>query len=240
MHMSPRWTRSGWAAAIVAVLAGVALTATGPAVHASTAVVNVTINADEGLGTVPATAYGLNQAVWDAQMNTAASVNLLSQAGIEMMRYPGGSYGDIYNWQTSTASGGYVAPGTDFDQFMSTVNAVGGQAMLIANYGSGTPQEAADWVQYANVTKDYHDEYWEIGNEVYGNGYYGDDWETDDHSSKSPTTYADNVLQYASAMKAVDPTIKIGAVLTLPGNWPSSGRRSTSTPAPAVRASASR
>jgi hypothetical protein len=212
--------RSGWAAAIVAVLIGVALTATGPAVHASTAVVNVTINADEGLGTVPGTAYGLNQAVWDAQMNTAASVNLLSQAGIGMMRYPGGSYGDIYNWQTNTAPGGYVAPGTGFDQFMSTVNAVGAQAILIANYGSGTPQEAADWVQYANITKGYHDEYWEIGNEVYGNGYYGDDWETDDHSSKSPTAYADNVLQYASAMKAVDPTIKIGAVLTLPGNWP--------------------
>jgi hypothetical protein len=230
MHMSPapgsgrtrRFVnaRSGWAVAIVAVLAGVALTATGPAVHASTSVVNVTINADEGLGTVPSTAYGLNQAVWDSQMNTAASVNLLSQAGVEMMRYPGGSYGDMYNWQTNTAPGGYVAPGTDFDQFMSTVNAVGAQAILIANYGSGTPQEAADWVQYANVTKDYHDQYWEIGNELYGNGYYGDDWETDDHSSKSPTTYADNVLQYASAMKAVDPTIKIGAVLTLPGNWP--------------------
>jgi hypothetical protein len=230
MHVSPAQghgrrrrlanARSGWTAAIVAVLIGVALTATGPAVHASTAVVNVTINADEGLGTVPDTAYGLNQAVWDAQMNTAASVNLLSQAGIEMMRYPGGSYGDIYNWQTNTAPGGYVAPGTGFDQFMSTVNSVGAQAILIANYGSGTPQEAADWVQYANITKGYHDEYWEIGNEVYGNGYYGDDWETDDHSSKSPTTYADNVLQYASAMKAVDPTIKIGAVLTLPGNWP--------------------
>ena len=224
MDLSPapgsRSTRSGWAAAIVAVLAGVALTATGPAVHASTGVVNVTINAGEGLGTVPSTAYGLNQAVWDSQMNTTASVNLLSQAGVEMMRYPGGSYGDNYNWQTNTAPGGYVAPGTGFDQFMSTVNAVGAQPMLIANYGSGTPQEAAGWVQYANITKGYHDEYWEIGNEVYGNGYYGDDWETDDHSSKSPTTYADNVLQYASAMKAVDPTIKIGAVLTLPGNWP--------------------
>jgi Cellulose binding domain/Fibronectin type III domain len=215
-----RSPRPGWAVAMATVLAGVALTATGPAAHASTAVVNVTVNADEGLGTVPDTAYGLNQAVWDSQMNTSASVNLLSQAGIEMMRYPGGSYGDIYNWQTSTAPGGYVAPGTDFDQFMGTVNATGAQAILIANYGSGTPQEAADWVQYANITKGYHDEYWEIGNEVYGNGYYGADWETDDHSSKSPTTYADNVLQYASAMKAVDPTVKIGAVLTLPGNWP--------------------
>ena len=118
-------------------------------------------------------------------MNTPASVGLLSQAGVGMMRYPGGSYSDAYNWQTNTVTGGYVAPGTGFDSFMATVKATGAQAILTANYGSGTPQEAADWVQYANITKGYHDEYWEIGNELYGNGYYGSDWETDNHASKS-------------------------------------------------------
>ena len=162
------------------------------------------MNADEGLGTVPATAYGANQAVWDANMNTPASVNLLSQAKVGMMRYPGGSYGDGYHWQTGTMTGdGYVAPGTGFDSFMGTVKSTGSQAILIANYGSGTPQEAADWVRYANVTKGYHDQYWEIGNEVLGNGYYGADWELDNHASKSPTTYATN---------PVDTT------LTAPGN----------------------
>jgi hypothetical protein len=139
-----------------------------------------------------------------------------------MMRYPGGSYGDIYNWQNNTAGGGSVAPGTDFDQFMGTVQAVGAQAILIANYGTGTPQEAAAWVKYANITKGYHDEYWEIGNEQYGDGYYGSDWEANNYTDKSPTAYAENFLQYADAMKAVDPSIKIGAVLTLPGNWPDS------------------
>jgi hypothetical protein len=229
-----RRRRLWWPAAAVATLTWAALTLSGAAgaagtanaaagtANAAAAAVNVTVNADEGLGTVPSTAYGLNQAVWDAQMNTPASVGLLSQAGVAMMRYPGGSYSDAYNWQTNTVTGGYVAPGTGFDSFMSTVKAVGAQAILTANYGSGTPQEAADWVQYANITKGYHDEYWEIGNELYGNGYYGDDWETDNHASKSPATYAQNVIQYASAMKAVDPTIKIGAVLTLPGNWPDS------------------
>jgi hypothetical protein len=224
MRLSHSPVRRAWwpIAAAAALVAGVALSTGDVPAAATSASVNVTVNADEGLGTVPSTAYGLNQAVWDSQMNTQASVNMLSQAGVEMMRYPGGSYGDIYNWQTNTAPGGYVAPGTDFDQFMGTVQAVGAQAILIANYGSGTPQEAADWVRYANITKGYHDEYWEIGNEIYGNGYYGADWETDNHSSKSPATYASNLLQYASAMKAVDPTIKIGAVLTLPGNWPDS------------------
>lgn len=189
--------------------------------HATAAVVNVTLNAREGLGTVPTTAYGANQAVWDANMNTPASVSLLGQAHVGMMRYPGGSYGDGFHWQTNTMTGdGYIAPGTDFDSFMGTVKSAGSQAILIANYGSGTPQEAADWVKYANITKGYHDQYWEIGNEVMGNGYYGTNWELDNHADKSPTAYANNVVQFVQAMKAVDPTIKIGAVLTMPGNWP--------------------
>jgi len=213
-------------AAAAALLGATLATGVVPAV-ATTSPVNVTVNAREGLGTVPSTAYGLNQAVWDSQMNTQFSVNMLKQAGVGMMRYPGGSYGDIYHWQTNTAPGGFVAQGTNFDSFMSTVQSVGAQAIIIANYGSGSPQEAASWVQYANITKGYHDQYWEIGNEQYGNGYYGADWETDNHASHSPAAYASNFMQYASAMKAVDPTIKIGAVLTLPGNWPDSVVAST-------------
>jgi hypothetical protein len=219
-------TRSAWITALgaVALTAGVltAPRATAAGGATANAAVNVTVNAQEGLGTVPSTGYGLNSAVWDSQMNVSQVQDLLQQAGVRMMRYPGGSYGDIYNWQNNTATGGFVAQGTDFDSFMGTVKKVGAQPIIIANYGTGTPQEAADWVQYANVTKGYGAKYWEIGNELYGNGYYGADWEADNHSSKSPATYASNVLQYASAMKAVDPTIKIGAVLTLPGNWPDS------------------
>jgi hypothetical protein len=209
------------AGALVPAVAAVGAAA-APAAAGDAAAVNVTVNAHEGLGTIPATGYGLNSAVWDSQMNVPAVQNLLAQANIGMLRYPGGSYGDAYHWQTNTVDGGYVAPGTDFDSFMGTVKKIGAQPILIANYGTGTPAEAAGWVKYANVTKGYGDKYWEIGNEVYGNGYYGSAWEADDHASKSPTTYADNVLQYVSAMKAVDPTIKIGAVLTLPGNWPDS------------------
>ena len=37
---------------------------------------------------------------------------------------------------------------------------------------------------------------------------------------KSPTAYATNLVAYSKAMKAVDPTVKIGAVLTTPGGWP--------------------
>jgi hypothetical protein len=210
--------------AALAVLAALAVTAAGvvalPAAVAADAPVQVTVNARAGLATVGGAAVGVNHAVWDADLGTDEVADLLHDAGTQVMRYPGGSYSDIYHWKDNTAPGGYVAPDTDFDHFMAGVRRAGAQAMVIANYGTGTPQEAADWVRYANVEKKYGVTYWEIGNELYGNGHYGASWEADDHPAKTPAEYATNLVQYARAMKAVDPTIKIGAVLTTPGSWP--------------------
>ena len=98
-----------------------------------------------------------------------------------------------------------------------------------------TPAQTPD-NQYDRLAID-HDQpigiqYWEIGNEINGNGYYSDidanwNWQTDLHAPPgsvrgnnpllSPTAYGQNFVEFASAMKAVDPTIKIGAVLVGPG-----------------------
>ncbi|MEU8173871.1 cellulose binding domain-containing protein [Microbispora hainanensis] len=180
----------------------------------------MTVNTGTSLGTIPAAGHGVNVAVYDGNMNSSPVAGLLRDAGFTAVRYPGGSYGDIYHWKTHTTEGGYVAPGTDFDTYVSTVRSAGAQPVVIANYGTGTAQEAADWVRYANVTKGYGVRFWEIGNEVYGNGHYGSGWEQDDHADKSPRAYANNVLQYISAMKTVDSSIKVGVVLTTPGGWP--------------------
>ncbi|WP_129843115.1 cellulose binding domain-containing protein [Streptomyces sp. RFCAC02] len=187
---------------------------------ADTPDVEVSVNAALGLGTLDEAAFGVNTAIWDAHMNDPEVATLMGDAGIGAMRYPGGSYGDIYHWEDHTAPGGYVAPGTGFDDFMGTVRATGAQPIIIANYGTGTPEEAAEWVRYANITRGYGAKYWEIGNEIYGNGHYGAGWEADDHPDKSPAEYARNVLAYAEAMRAVDPSISIGVVLTTPGDWP--------------------
>jgi hypothetical protein len=204
---------------------------------AATETASVTVNATAGLGTVPAHAIGLNTAVYDSDMNDTAIAPLLKAAGIDAMRYPGGSYSDIYNWQTQTAvDSGYVAPNTSFSSFMTTANAAGAQPIITVNYGSGTTSLAAAWVQAAasdNVG------YWEIGNEVYGNGTYGANWETDAHCETSlngpavtigsepsqtydcgPTQYAANFLQYESAIHAANANAKVCAVVTTPGFWP--------------------
>ncbi|MBY8874275.1 cellulose binding domain-containing protein [Micromonospora sp. PLK6-60] len=214
------------------LLAAAGLAGAAPAGAAAAAdPVTVTVNARAGLATVPDTALGVNHAIWDSNLGTAETSDLLRAAGVRMLRYPGGSYADIYHWRTHTAPGGYVAPNTDFDTFMAATRRVGAQPMIIANYGTGTPAEAADWVRYANVTKKYGAKYWTVGNENYGNGLYGSAWEADDHPDKSATQYANMVVEYADAMKAVDPTIKVGAVLTMPGNWPD-GIKADADPGP--------
>ncbi|WP_188197122.1 cellulose binding domain-containing protein [Nonomuraea sp. SYSU D8015] len=192
-----------------------------PAAYADEpAPVAVTVNARAALATVPETGIGTNHAIWDTHLGSDETADKLKDAGVKLLRYPGGSYSDIYHWADHTAPGGYVAPNTDFDTFMRGVRRTGAQAMVTANYGTGTAEEAAAWVRHANVTKGYGIKYWEIGNENYGNGHYGAAWEADDHPDKSPAEYARHVVSYADAMKAVDPTIKIGAVLTTSANWP--------------------
>lgn len=224
--------------ALAAVLGAALLTAAPPlSDSAQAASASVTINATAGLGTVPAGAIGLSTAVYDGDMNDAAIPPLLKAAGVNALRYPGGSYSDIYNWQTQTAAaGGYVAPNTSFASFMTTANAAGARPVITVNYGTGTPSLAASWVQAAASDSVG---YWEVGNEVYGNGTYGANWETDAHCETSlngpavtvggepsqtydcgPTQYAANVAQFESAMHAVSPNAKVCAVLTTPGFWP--------------------
>ncbi|HEU5426336.1 MAG TPA: alpha-L-arabinofuranosidase, partial [Actinocrinis sp.] len=141
-------------------LAGVA----APSAQAASAV-SVTVNATAGLGAIPSGAIGLNTAVYDGYMNDAPIPGLLKAAGINALRYPGGSYSDIYNWQTNVAQGGYDAPNTSFANFMSTAQSAGTSPIITVNYGTGTPSLAAAWVQNANVTNHYNIQYWEVGNE---------------------------------------------------------------------------
>jgi hypothetical protein len=196
-------------------------------------------------------AVGANAAAWDSNLVDRGVPKLLEDAGVQLMRYPGGSLSDNYHWLSNTPDDpnvGGTDPAANFDAFMSVVDRADARAMITVNYGSGTPEEAADWVRYANRGSrryqgpvptypgasakghDYRIRYWEIGNELYGDGTYGATWEVN-KKPHDPTTYANGVLSYAAAMKAVDPSIRIGAVLTAPGNWPD-GQVNAASPEP--------
>jgi hypothetical protein len=193
--------------------------------------VSITVNTAAEITTLSQTAFGLNTAVWDWHLLDPVIPSLLKNLNVKVLRFPGGSFSDIYDWKTNSTvpdqNFPYVDPDNTFDNFMKLVNEIGAQALITVNYGTnfagtagGNPQEAAAWVKYANVDHNYNVKYWEIGNEVYGNNTYGSNWEADLHATKGPQSYADNFIEYVKAMKAVDPAIKIGAVLTCPYNWP--------------------
>jgi hypothetical protein len=210
----------------------------------------VTINAGQALGTLTGISKGLNTAVWDGDLTDSAAATAIKNAGVGMLRYPGGSTSDVYHWQSNSNVSGQ---GTDnandnFDAFMTMAQSVGTQPIITVDYGGGTPAEAAGWVQYANKGgagyngpvptyaggsssgHTYGIKYWEIGNEIYGDGTYGASWEYNNNPHTS-AAYASNVVTYSNAMKAVDPSIKIGAVLTAPGNWPD-GVTNSASPQP--------
>jgi autotransporter-associated beta strand protein len=284
-------------------LAVSAVTLLAPSARAQTAV-NVSVNAASpityangaAVATMPATGLGLCSSVYANMWGDPNLPGDIAASGVQTVRYPGGSYSDIYNWSLNTANeGGYVGPHADMGNFFNVIDHAGTSAMVTVNYGSNStnvmgaqPQEAAAEVAYANgdpsiygTSKDVslgvdaagvnwytagywaklrastasqyqtwataagsympasaflainHPaaegiKYWEIGNEIGGNGYFGAQWEYDLHApynngntsdntgrvgnaALSPTAYAQNLNQFATLMKQVDPTIKIGA-----------------------------
>src|SRR2546423_4346962 len=170
----------------------------------------VLVNVDTNVvkRTVDARLFGLNAAVWDSQFDSATTISLLSANGTRLLRFPGGSLSDEYHWRTNTTLNNTWTWATSFDAFATVALAINAQTVITANYGTGTPQEAADWVQYANVTKRDGFTYWEIGNECYGS------WETDTRQRHhDPYTYAIAARDNIALMKAVDPGVKVGVVV---------------------------
>src|SRR5690242_12375757 len=93
--------RLGLVTAVALAAAGVTVADVGTASAASASTVSV--NAGQPRGTFSSVAVGTNVSVYDGYMNDANIPGLLKNGGIGAVRYPGGSYSDIYHWQTNTA-----------------------------------------------------------------------------------------------------------------------------------------
>jgi len=91
----------------------------------------------------------------------------------------------------------------NFEQFVDFLHAVGPDMvpLICVNFFTGTPQEAADWVYYANVHRSLKIKYWEVGNEMWGF------WEAG--GPLGSAAYADRFLKFRDAMMAVDPSIVV-------------------------------
>jgi hypothetical protein len=168
----------------------------------------VRVNATQMLRTVDARLFGINTAIWDGLLDTPQTVAALRELDLQALRFPGGSLSDEYHWATGAVGGGGPCA-SSFVNFMHVATNIHAQTIITVNYGSGTPEEAAAWVRCANLTNHCDFKYWEIGNENYGN------WEHDETAAPhDAVTYAQRAKEYFRQMKAVDPSIRIGVVVS--------------------------
>lgn len=156
-----------------------------------------------------------------------------------VLRAFGGCYSDVYHWKDAIGPRNTrkkvknvmwgareselidgVGPEIDnqfgTDEFLTFCEEIGAKPYLNVNYGTGIPEEAADWVEYCNGSKDseygafrikngriapYNVKIWGIANEIYGF------WEVG--YEKNPKDYVKRYLEFAKKMRKKDPLIKL-------------------------------
>jgi alpha-N-arabinofuranosidase len=86
-------------------------------------------------------------------------VGALKALKVPNVRWPGGCFADEYHWRNGIGServatlnsnwGGVIDPNTfGTHEFMDFIDQIGSEAYVSVNVGSGTPKEAADWLEY--------------------------------------------------------------------------------------------
>ena len=91
-------------------------------------------------------------------------VGALKAIKVPNVRWPGGCFADEYHWRKGIGPqravtlnpnwGGVIEPNTfGTDEFMDFLDQIGAEAYVSANIGSGTPQEAAEWLEYMTAAQ---------------------------------------------------------------------------------------
>lgn len=145
-------------------------------------------------------------------------VEALRDLNLPVLRWPGGCFADEYHWRdgigpkekrrrmVNTNWGGTVEDNSfGTHEFMELCEQIGCEPYIAVNLGSGTVQEAAEWIEYMTAdgdstitkqrkengrTKPWHLKYIGIGNENWGCG-----------GNMSPDFYANEYKRYQSFCK---------------------------------------
>jgi alpha-L-arabinofuranosidase len=116
--------------------------------------------------------HGVYEGIWvgpDSRIpNTRGIRNdvvaALKAIKVPNVRWPGGCFADEYHWRKGIGPqrsvtlnpnwGGVIEPNTfGTTEFMDFLDQIGAEAYLSVNVGSGTPQEAAEWLEYLTTAQ---------------------------------------------------------------------------------------
>ncbi len=129
-----------------------------------------------------------------------------------LLRY-GGNFTSAYHWRDGVGprdkrvSALNIAWGIPeynqfgTDEYLRFCDLIGAQPQIALNLGSGTPEEAADWVRYVNEHwKQHNGLLWELGNELWGNWNLG--YPTEDELSE-------RTVRFSQAIHGADPQARL-------------------------------
>lgn len=152
---------------------------------------------------------------------------LTREAGVGIVRYPGGNFVSGYDWQEGVGPASERTPRLDLawrsiepntfglNEFMGWTARVGAEPMLAVNLGTRGVAEAVELVEYTNIAsgtrfadlrrshgreEPYGVKVWCLGNEMDGPWQIG---------HRSAHEYGSDAAQAARAMKLVDPSIEL-------------------------------
>ncbi|MEM1526537.1 MAG: hypothetical protein QW775_03655 [Ignisphaera sp.] len=155
-------------------------------------------------------------------------IKYLREAGITLIRWPGGNFASQYHWKDGIGSRecrpiklnrAWNIPEYNYvgiDEFIIFTKLVGAEPLIVVNAGwDGTVEEALEWVEYTNgdintkwgrvragngYPEPYNVIWWELGNELYGHWQIG---------FMSNFEYAQRYKELYEAMKAKDHRLKL-------------------------------
>ena len=157
-------------------------------------------------------------------------VRLAREQSLSVFRFPGGTLADYYNWRDGIGpvssrpvrrhptDAGRSANVFGSPEIFALLRDTGAQGLITVNAGTSTPDAAAEWVKYANAPENKERladgwarpigvKLWEVGNELYLPGTPGEVKIT-----QTPEDYSAHFIEFADAMRAVDPTITVVAI----------------------------
>jgi alpha-N-arabinofuranosidase len=120
-------------------------------------------------------------------------ISALREISPPVIRWPGGCFADTYHWKDGigpkkqrpsiiNSTWGGVTEDNSFGthEFLDFCELIGAEPYICLNVGSGTVQEAAEWVEYVNSSaisrrkngreKSWEVKFWAVGNESWGCG----------------------------------------------------------------------
>ncbi|CAK7238543.1 hypothetical protein SEUCBS140593_010794 [Sporothrix eucalyptigena] len=154
-------------------------------------------------------------------------IDAFKELQIPVIRYPGGNFVATYHWEDGVGPRGQrprrwdpawkAEESNEFgtDEFMKFCEVVGTEPYLALNMGTGTLDEALNWLEYCNSDrntyyanlrrkngreKPYNVKYWALGNETWG------PWQVEEDTKEN---YAKRAKQWAKALKLADPRIEL-------------------------------